>query len=88
MVPWFVTKFGEGDEKAIGIQFGTSASQQVVEALAVLIGVRAWLSTWLTRLSIWEVKSDSVAALTLVARMHTRSLQARRGNQGACVNPL
>ena len=33
-VSWFATKFVEVDEKAIGIQFGDSASQQVAEALA------------------------------------------------------
>ena len=71
----FATKFDEVDEKAIGIQFGDSASQQVAEALAVLIGVGAWLSIRLKGLPILEVKSDSVAALTMVASMHTRSPQ-------------
>ena len=74
-VSWFATKFDEVDEKAIGIQFGDSASQQVAEALAVLIGVRAWLSIWPKGLPILEVKSDSVAALTMVARACTRSPQ-------------
>ena len=72
---WFATKFDDVDEKAIGIQFGDSASQQVAEALAVLFGVRAWLSIWLKGLPILEVKSDSVAAVTVVASMHTRSPQ-------------
>ena len=70
----FAVKFDDVDEKAIGIQFGDSASQQVAEALAVLLGVRAWLSIWLKRLPILEVKSDSVA-MTMVASMHTRSPQ-------------
>ena len=35
------TKFDEVDEKAIGIQFGDSASQQVADALAVLPGYRS-----------------------------------------------
>ena len=73
-VSWFATKFDNVDEKAIGIQFG-AASQQVAEALSVLLGVRAWLSIWLKRLPILEVKSDSVAAMTMVASMHTRSPQ-------------
>ena len=42
-VSWFAAKFDNVDEKAIGIRFGDSASQQVAEALAVLLGVRAWL---------------------------------------------
>ena len=52
-VSWFATKFDDVDEKAIGIQFGDSASQQVAEALSVLLGVRAWLSIWLKRLPIF-----------------------------------
>ena len=40
-VSWFATKFDDVDEKAIGIRFGDSASQQAAEALAVLLGVRA-----------------------------------------------
>ena len=74
-VSWFASKFDDVDEKAIGIQFGDSASQQVAEALAVPFGVRAWLSIWLKRLPILEVKSGSVAAMTMVASMHTRSPQ-------------
>ena len=65
----------EVDEKAVGIQLSNSDSQQVADALAALVGVRAWLSIWLEGLPIFEVKSDSVAALTMVARMHTRSPQ-------------
>ena len=74
-VSWFATKFDDVDEKAIGIRFGDSASQQAAEALAVLLGVRAWLPIWVNGLPILEVKSDSVAAMTMVASMHTRSPQ-------------
>ena len=57
----FAAKFDEVDEEAIGIRFGESASQQVAEALAVLLGVRAWLpicrSTvlrfWRLSLTVW-----------------------------------
>ena len=65
-VSWFATKFDDVDEKAIGIRFGVSASQQAAEALAVLLGVRAWLPIWVNALPILEVKSDSVAAMTMV----------------------
>ena len=41
----------------------------------MLLGVRAWLPIWLNGLPILEVKSDSVAAMTMVASMHTRSPQ-------------
>ena len=51
-VSWFATKFDDVDEKAIGILFGDSASQQAAEALAVLLGVRAWLPIWVNALPI------------------------------------
>ena len=93
-VSWFAVKFDDVDERAIGIQFGDSASQQDAEALAVLLGVRAWLSIWLKRLPILEVKSDSVAAMTMVASMHTRSPQVAVVARGlaltlseSCVRP-
>ena len=38
-------------------------------------GHSAWLSIWLNGLPILEVKSDSVAAMTMIASMHTRSPQ-------------
>ena len=43
---WFTTAFCQADEQAIGIAFGTSAAQQVAEALAILFGLRAWHSGW------------------------------------------
>ncbi len=53
--------------------FGTSNSQQVAEALAILFGLNAWLHAWVGNSPRLQVRSDSVAALTLVARMKTSS---------------
>ena len=46
---WFTTEFTEVDEKAVGMPFGTSSAQQVAEALAILFGLRAWLSAWVDK---------------------------------------
>ena len=43
------------------------------EAIAILFGLRAWLSTWTGVAPRLHVRSDSVAALTMVARMKSSS---------------
>ena len=53
--------------------FGTCVAQQVAEALAVLFGLRAWLSAWEGKAPRLEVRSDSVTALSMMARMQTSS---------------
>jgi hypothetical protein len=73
LISWFATAFTSADEKAVGMTFGTSTSQQVAEALAILFGLRAWLQAWLGGSPRLQVRSDSVSALTLVARMKTSS---------------
>jgi guanyl-specific ribonuclease Sa len=70
---WFATAFTPTDELAVGMTFGTSNSQQVAEALAILFGLNAWLQAWVGNSPRLQVRSDSVAALTLVARMKTSS---------------
>ena len=52
---------------------GTSAAQQVAEALAILFGMRAWSHHWVGKAPKIEVRSDSVAALSMVARMQSAS---------------
>ena len=70
---WFTTAFTEVDEQAVGLAFGSSTCQQVAEALAILFGLRAWLSAWQDKAPRFEVRSDSVTALSMVARMQTSS---------------
>ena len=48
-------------------------AQQVAEALAVLFGLCAWLSAWEDKAPRLEVRSDSVTALSMMARMQTSS---------------
>ena len=75
LVSWFATPFNKVDEEAIGIVFGASSAQQVAESLSILFGLRAWLSTWAGKAPRLEVRSDSVTALSMVARMQSSSPQ-------------
>ena len=75
LVSWFATKFCKVDEEAINIVFGTSSSQQVAEALAILFGLRMWIARWSGHAPRLKVRSDSVTALSLVARMRSNSPQ-------------
>jgi hypothetical protein len=70
---WFATAFTVVDERAVSLVFGTSTCQQVAEALAILFGLRAWLSAWQDKALRLEVRSDSVTALSMLARMQTSS---------------
>ena len=72
---WFATSFTEEDESAVGVTFGASSAQQVAEALAVLFGMRVWLPHWIELAPQIHVRSDSVAALSMVTRMQTSSPQ-------------
>jgi hypothetical protein len=73
IVAWFATEFDAHDAKATGVVFGGSESQQVAEALSILFGIRAWAKSWLGGAPRLEVRSDSVCALYMVARMKTHS---------------
>ena len=73
LLSWFTTAFTQVDEQAVGLSFGTSVAQQVAEALAIVFGLRAWLSAWEGKSPRLEVRSDSVTALSMMARMHTSS---------------
>lgn len=66
---WFATQFTEVDAEMLRTQFGGSESQQVAEAMAVLIGMRLWIEYWRDCKPSLAVRSDSVAALTMLARM-------------------
>ena len=53
----------------------SSEDQQVLEALALLVALREWAPNWLNRRVKLSVKSDIVAALTLVCKMQPHSEQ-------------
>ena len=48
LMSWFGAPFCRDDGVAFGLAFGASECQQVVEALAVTFGIRAWRSSWVT----------------------------------------
>eukprot|EP00972_Heterocapsa_arctica_P018027 2664704-Heterocapsa_arctica.AAC.1 len=70
---WFATEFQPEEGLLLGVAFGGCAAQQVAEAMAVLIGVRAWLRHWQELRPRLAVKSDSIAALVLLANMKSKS---------------
>ena len=51
-VSWFATKFDDVDEKAIGIQFGDSASQQVADSLSLWLCYLEFVPGYRKRLPI------------------------------------
>ena len=68
-VSWFTSQFTSLDEELLRTPFGGCESQQVAEAMAVLIGVRLWLGHWRGLKPVLAVRSDSVVALSMLARM-------------------
>ena len=49
-----------------------AAGQQVWEALAVLVAVDLWTSTWTQERIILKVKSDNATALTLLTKLRPK----------------
>ena len=70
---WFSTPFVEADSAILEVTFGISECQQIAEALAILFGVRAWAHTFSGSSARLAVRSDSVSALTLIAKLKTKS---------------
>jgi len=73
LVSWFATEFTSYDALSFDVTFGNSSVQQLAEALAVLFGVRAWDRYWINKAAKIQVRSDSVSALSMVARMKSAS---------------
>ena len=71
---WFTTSFTLIDEHAVGQGFGTCEAQQVAEVLAILFGLRVWLSAWDGKAARLEVRSDSVTALSMMAACSHQAL--------------
>ena len=69
IVSWFSVPLTEFDAAYFNCPIGDSKGQQVWEALAILVALRFWRSSWLGTRPVLEVKSDNVAALTLLATL-------------------
>jgi len=65
-VSYFGDALTENDEGQLQIKRGESAAQQAVEALCVLVALRAWSPHWQSSRSALAVRSDSVTALTML----------------------
>ena len=50
-------------------ELGESSGQQTWEALALLVALRAWKEHWFDKCFCLTTKSDSVSALTLLAKL-------------------
>ena len=53
------------------ISLAESAAQQVVEALVVLVALRAWKERWLHQRVTLRVKSDNISALVMCLKLKT-----------------
>ena len=64
----------EEDKRVLAIeQSPSSADQQVLEALALLVALRHWMPEWKNRRVQIAVRTDNVAALTMVCKMQPHS---------------
>ena len=69
LVEYIAEPITTSDAKILGHSIGDSASQQTFEAFIALISLRHWASFWRKRRVVLHVRSDSVAALTLMLHM-------------------
>ena len=60
---WLASPVTKADAAFLGIQFGESSGQAVLEALAILVAVRTWAPHWTSAKARVHVRSDSKAAL-------------------------
>ena len=67
---YFATTLSDEELDILRIRRGESAAQQVVEALAVLVALRAWSKRWCGQRAIIHVRSDSTSAL-----VHSQTLK-------------
>ena len=66
VITWMSVKLTSMDEFIFQHKIGESSGQQTWECLAVLVALRTWRHHWQNRRAYVQVKSDSVAALTLM----------------------
>jgi hypothetical protein len=62
-IAWFSEPISQEDIDKFGITVGDARYQALLENLAILFGVRAWLPLWQTERAAIVVRSDSLAAL-------------------------
>ena len=73
IVEYFASSIGSVDETLLCAQSGDCASQQVFEALAMVVAMRLWFNWWRAERCTVRVRRDSVWALTLVLELRGSS---------------
>jgi hypothetical protein len=68
---WFACGLGTEEQSILRITQAESAAQQVVEALVVLVALRAWKSRWVHQRVVLRVKSDNISALVMCLKLKT-----------------
>ena len=71
IVSYFSTDLSDEELLLLGVSRGDSASQQVVEALAVLVALRTWAHRWSNQRALIHVQSDSISALVISQTLKT-----------------
>ena len=66
IVSFFGDEFTAAEADLLKIEHGSAKSQDCVEALAILVGLRIWAPQWADRRTRLAVRSDSASALTMV----------------------
>lgn len=70
---WFADQIWPEDVARLGVVIGSSASQAVLEALAILVAVRMWAPLWKSRRLTVCVRSDSITALGALNKQRSRA---------------
>ena len=80
-------EFTSLDSEFLGADRGTHLGQQLWEALAFLVALRLWETSWATHRVQFTFKGDRVGALTLLARVmgQVRGPQRKYVNEGQAV---
>ena len=68
---WFSCGISAAEAELLHIDVGSHTCQQVVEALVVLVALRAWSPRWTGQRARIRVRSDSISALVLCLRLKT-----------------
>ena len=71
---WFASPISTEELQILGLTLGDCAAQQAMEALALLVALRAWHARWRSLRPLIRVRSDSISALTIALKMKTKGV--------------
>ncbi|CAK0895402.1 unnamed protein product, partial [Prorocentrum cordatum] len=72
-VAYFAAPVSGENVELLGIVVGSAESQQILEDLAILAGMRVWKQHWCQVRSSCAVESDNIAALTMLSKLRAPS---------------